>query len=245
MTIEVQQYRSPYFSADGYADDIIAKQPRGWYAPGDPGLEYLAAALGAVLGRLSTKAQQLRAYNRIQACTGSALDSWARDYLGGFITRIPGESDTAFRARVSFLLSGLRLTLQAIQTAVRASYTPVGETFTVDSPYGIIEVGGFFDVTLPIPITITTYVYDRMTDPVQAALHGIHEPEFVIHVDYTVGQSELGWLDYNYMDFDDYMFGDSDYSPIPYDANLGTLIEFVKANGTIPIYGVTLTVLNT
>lgn len=103
-------------------DDLIAQfkawLPEGWVGSDTPNLDAVAAGISAILAVNYEQINYALLQARIDTCTGDNIDSFARDYFGNYCSRLPNESDGAFRLRVKANLIINAQTRESIETAL-------------------------------------------------------------------------------------------------------------------------------
>lgn len=111
--------------ATGDQTDIIMRLqrwlPQGWF-PTTPGTRVYAivAGLASVLASIYALIAYAALQTRIATATDGFLDIISRDYLGGNLPRLPGETDAAFAARIRANLFLAANTRTAIKTYLEA-----------------------------------------------------------------------------------------------------------------------------
>lgn len=251
--VTVAPYRSPSLTETNYAylqTQTLYPQGEGWWgdegrAPG--GVAWaIAFAFGAIFSTLDTAAQNRLQAARVQSSSGSFVDSWVYDFLGQWLPRYTGESDSSFRARAYAALSAPKTTLQSIQNivmayfaAIAASQTglmgfnaPIGAFDSIQGVYDFLAAGG---ASLP-----QILVWDRQSRPDLANEFGINpdndDGSFVIQLGYAVANEQAWYLDYECLDYNSYLLEIDQFVETPPDPRLGALVNFVKAAGSKPIY---------
>lgn len=94
----------PSITADGFAQRLAATYPNGWASPEamQPGGVFYAlhkmvgGGLSFVLGAVAYALGS----TRVQTAAAPELDLASQDFFGSALPRLPGESDTAYRARI-------------------------------------------------------------------------------------------------------------------------------------------------
>lgn len=79
-------------------------------------------SIGTELNFISAQLYYAWTACRLQTATNGALDLFAMDYFGNNLPRQPGESDTAYRARIQALLFQPQVTREAIVNAIEFAF---------------------------------------------------------------------------------------------------------------------------
>jgi hypothetical protein len=157
--VTVNSFGSPVQSAAGYANQLrTIHYPKGWL--GDPEDTPVAnawfAGIGGGLGDVDTTLQIERTALRLGSCTGSLIDSFARDLFGTNLPRLPGESDPLYLLRLYVFTSRVRLTLACIRAVVQTYVASTmnlpqgGPGLSLDSTIGGVDsISGGLDVIPP------------------------------------------------------------------------------------------------
>lgn len=260
-TIACSPYISPARSQAGFTAaeaGVLPKGP-GWYSdaakkPG--GVAYpVLFSLAYVLQLLMLQEQVNIESMRFQSCaTDDEIDSFAYQYVGGFVPRYgaDGETGKSYRARVIALLSGQKTTIAGIQAIVNAFYLAiVAELASMYAPNltfgnfgGYNSSGGFnqtFDVD-PADILPTVLVWDRQSRPDLADKYDINPDndngDFVIEIGFNPLFPNAWYLDHSHIGLETFLIDSttatlSDVAP---DPRLGALVDLVKQGGCHPLY---------
>jgi hypothetical protein len=212
----------PQYTVQQFVYRVLNLLPKPWWSreglqPG--GIAYIyvyaiAAALSGHKGQLDYVKNQ----TRIRSASGANLDNIALDYLGPTFLR-SGRSDTQFRAAILAAILAAKVTLLAMQTRLNDYYANTFETTYANRP--------------------TVTVWDKQSDPTDAATYDINPPEFVIEVSYpfptgsgwVLGQSNLGRTT-TLLNTVEYL----PFNPEYFDPGLVAIVMDTKAEGTMPIY---------
>lgn len=243
FSVTVALYRSPYFSGAGYQAQLRDNDfPAGWDgAPTtDIPLNATLAAIGALLAKVSAKAQQIRAYSRLQGCVGGALDSWARDFFANTVSsqRLPGETDNAYRTWLQTLWQLKRPTISGITAIVGRYYQQLALVLALDNQSGAFDVGGGLGVDSVLP---TVSVFDLMTDPTQSAKVPLVDAagQFCVKLTYPHNYAAMFVLDVTPLDGKSCLVDELGLNPLTFpDAALLSIINASKAEGTTPVFAV-------
>lgn len=254
-------YRSPSLSNAGYAiEQTVGVWPKGpgWW--GDEarvvgGVAYpFAYGIGGLLELLDLKTQVVLGMERGQSSFGADLDSWARDFVGKWLTRFVeiGESDASFYGRVAGLLGGEKCTIAGEQAIVNAFYVAIeaelaaayAGNMTFDGQGGYDSQGGY-DVTNPFnpaDALPTILVWDRQSRPDLADQYNVNPSndngDFVIQIGFNPLFSDGWFLDHSHLDLETYLIDSTTYalSEVAPDPRLAALVNLIKAGGTHPLY---------
>lgn len=254
-------YISPARSQAGFTlaeAGVLPKGP-GWFSdaakqPG--GVAYpVLFALAYVLELLSLQEQVNIESMRFQSCaTDAEIDSFAYQYVGGFVPRYgaDGETGKSYRARVIALLSGQKTTLAGIQAIVNAFYLAIvaelasmyAPNFTFGNFGGYSSSGGFnqtFDVD-PADILPTVLVWDRQSRPDLADRYNVNPSndngDFVIEIGFNPLFPNAWFLDHSHIGLETFLIDNTtvDLSDTAPDPRLGALVDLVKQGGCHPLY---------
>jgi hypothetical protein len=251
-TIVIPGYRSPTLSTTGYANNMAALWPRGWFTDGlvSPGIAYGIAILkAAIFAQADAFGELIHGALRLQSSAGSQIDTWAYDFFGGNLPRYQGETDASYYARILIALQAPKTTLFDIQAMAQAFYNAITGGIGQGAMMGdVLDISGGLDVVGGLDITqggsaIDTpqvYVWDRQSRPDLANLYNVNpnnnDGSFVIQV--GIVNALVWFLDNSYLDNDTYLSDPNSFtlSGNPPDPRLGALVNFVKAGGTKPLY---------
>lgn len=250
--VQVVPYRSPSLTTTNYAtlqtSALWTKGPAWWSdaARASGGVAWaLAYAFAKIFGSLDASTQQRLQVARIQSSAGTDVDSWAYDFLGQWLPRYTGESDTSFKSRVYAALVAPKTTLQAIQNIVQAYFTAISQlTFAglaFDSESGSFDssVGSFDAVTSSVVVPASILVWDRQSRPDLANLYNVNpknnDGSFVIQLGYAT-DSGAWFLDNSALDYETFLLNIDQWQLSAPDPRLGALVNFVKAAGAKPLY---------
>jgi hypothetical protein len=146
---------------------LRAALPQGWFADDAPVLSAVLSGFASVWAWLFTLLTYVQQQTRITTASGGWLDLIARDYGGTSWARESGETDTAFRARITHNLQRLRGTRSALIANVTALtgrpplvFEPANprDTGGVSTPtLGWNSLGGWGSLTLPYQCFTVAY----------------------------------------------------------------------------------------
>jgi hypothetical protein len=154
--VNVPSFVSPFQSQAGYASQIRGEYPYGWIDNQPINTEVADtwfAGIGGGMAAIDSRLQQIRAALRLPSCPDEFLDSWAQDYFGTLLKRIPGETQPLYVARLLIFTGRLRLTLACIAQVVytylasSANLPLGGQGLGLDSSGGLNTTSGGLDVT--------------------------------------------------------------------------------------------------
>jgi hypothetical protein len=198
--------------------------PKPWWSkeallPGGVTYVFILAIAKSLWRHKTQQLDYAKDQMRIMTATGSNLDNIALDFLGTTIIRLPGEPDANFRRRIIQAIIGPKVTLAAMQAALKAYYATVFSTTYPERPASL--------------------VFDQQSNPTLAAAYGCVPPQFVVEIEYPVpggygwilGQSNLGrttvlFPTTGYLPFD----------PARVDPGLKNVVDTMRAEGTQPLY---------
>jgi hypothetical protein len=153
--------------ADDMASRLLAILPAGWFGDTAPTLQALLAGLGTAFAAFWSLLQTVIAQARIATASGIFLDMISTDYFGCSLLRFAGESDNAFRGRITEALLRPRATRAALALALLqltgrppAIFEPARTSDT--GGYGAGGVGygaggGWGNLALPFQFFLTAY----------------------------------------------------------------------------------------
>src|SRR6185437_4236547 len=129
----------------------------------------------------------------------------------------------------------------AFYTAVETS---AGGALAFDAPFGAFDAPvGAFDLSTAGGGSLPSIsVWDHHSRPDLDALYKISKRFgvgwFVIQAGFNLPALRAWYLDYGYVDYDSFLIDINNWnaSTTPPDPRLGELVNFVKAEGTKPIY---------
>lgn len=97
-----------------------ARAPRSWFRRDAPVFSALAQGAGAVLAPVYATIQAVKAQQRVSTAAGLFLDMIAEEFFGpGGWPRLGGESDDAYRARITWALTAPRGTRDGMASMLR------------------------------------------------------------------------------------------------------------------------------
>ena len=254
--VDCLPYRAPSLTTDNYASLITQRLlPKGvsWWGdqylqPGGGIAWAMARAMGAMLQFFDSSTQDRLQAARLQSSAGGDVDTWAFDFLGQYVPRFTGESDQSFKNRIYAALANPKTTLASIYAMVLAFYTAVetsaGGALAFDAPFGAFDAPvGAFDLSTAGGGSLPSIsVWDHHSRPDLDALYKISKRFgvgwFVIQAGFNLPALRAWYLDYGYVDYDSFLIDINNWnaSTTPPDPRLGELVNFVKAEGTKPIY---------
>lgn len=127
-----------------FAARMARSIPTGWASPQAKQAGGVLYGLLETMGAELSFAQSALAYalgsTRIQTATSPELDDASKDYLGGALPRLPGETDAAFSARIIAALFPTGATREAIIAALTAL---TGVTPRVIEPWRVTDTGAW------------------------------------------------------------------------------------------------------
>jgi hypothetical protein len=138
-----------------------------WFGAPSPILDALLAGIGAIWAFVYSLLAYVTLQTRIATATGIFLDMISLDFFGDDLPRNPGETDTAFRARIDQNILSPRATRAALSQAVLdlTGLAPVifeptrpadtGSYNQGGAGYGV--AGGWGDLDLPFQCFVTAY----------------------------------------------------------------------------------------
>ena len=146
---------------------LLAALPNGWFADEAPLLASLLGGLASVWAWLYSLLTYARQQTRIATATDGWLDLIARDYGGPSWARQNGETDVAFRSRITRNLQRLRATRAALTAGLLALTGRVPSVFEPAYPpdtgglasigLGWNTVGGWGSLMLPYQCFVIAY----------------------------------------------------------------------------------------
>ncbi|MEF8765931.1 hypothetical protein, partial [Stenotrophomonas sp. A3_2] len=83
-----------------FAARIAAVLPKGWFSADAPVLGTVLQGVAATFDTLWSALEFTSLQTRVSTATGAFLDMAARDFCGGDLSRLPAETDSAFRVRL-------------------------------------------------------------------------------------------------------------------------------------------------
>jgi hypothetical protein len=227
--VTVANYESPSRVAASYAAMYLGKLPPRRVAQSAKmagGNAYaIAQGLGSVAATLDASVQQLMGADRLQSGTGSAIDTWAADFIKpGYWDRFPGEYDQAYIERVLAWLASPFTTLPGIVNLVNLYMAAKCQSERLS----------------PVPTVIG---FDYQTQPALMANLGLVQTKapFVIEFIFPNGSAVPAWfLDNDYLNDNSEPSSGGTYlggSPLyPYSpaSDIIALVNRIKGNGTVP-----------
>jgi hypothetical protein len=223
MTVPVAPYVSPAESQTNYTLSEFFLYVRGWL-PTAAAVEGSNAwtffyAVAALLALLDDATRAIGASERLQASAGAQVDSWAVDFFGNTLPRLPSESDAAYMARIIARFLRPYGTIQAIIDAI--------DDFFTENP------------TLRVPVT----VFDRQTNPSLAAIYGLTPGQVCIILAYGFDAATGWFLGHGFLGTTTRLAnaagtGGSDTAPYP---GLAAAVNSAKLAGSVPVYVSSLT----
>ncbi len=252
--IIITNYRSPCLSVFGYTQEQMEALPTDDFPvsaklPG--GIAYsIGSGFSGALVSIDYAQQLALAANRLVTSTGSALDSWAQDFIGpGVWSRGPSEGDTDYLARIMLWLQTKKGTLNGIQTLLRAYLTAsidlatLGGALTLDSGgaldiVGALDSRGGVDLTLILP---SISVFDYQSDAALSAAVGLvrDEAQFCILFSYpNTTPPALWYAGIAHIGVDTFLGSPAYYTITSTQAPPGidALVQVIKIIGSKPIY---------
>ncbi|WP_428394127.1 phage head spike fiber domain-containing protein [Lichenicoccus sp.] len=200
---------SPLGTTSDMAARLRATLPTGWFptsspapaATATPVLDGLLSGLGAAwsfcFGLLGVVAQQ----TRVATASGSFLDIMASDFFGATLARHVGESDTAFRSRISASLLSQRATRKDV---IRAVVGLTGLAPLICEPTRAQDCGGYGGKSAPqagggLGYGVFGLCYGSTTLPFQFLVNAISSSSFAPNSICTRQSSatfldQSGWL---------------------------------------------------
>jgi hypothetical protein len=140
-----------------------------------PVVDGVLTGIATLLSYVYQLIQYARAQSRIRTSSGGWIDLIAWDYLGSRFTRLPGEGDSAFLARLLPELVRRRVTRAAIQQAlVQLTGFPV----RIIEPAQLTDVG-FWKVRGSAPTPVSFYRIDTFANPARWSSRGLRCMFFV------------------------------------------------------------------
>jgi hypothetical protein len=130
--------------ATGDQQDMLARLqallPRGWFGDAPPILTALLNGFAAILANVYAVLSYARLQLRIATATDGWLDIISADFFGTTLPRKTGESDTAFRNRITVNLFRERATRKAV---VQVLTTLTGRAPLIIEPMRPADTGGY------------------------------------------------------------------------------------------------------
>lgn len=114
--------------------------PKGWFPDAAPNLDAILASLATTWSWIAALICAVRSQSRLETASGLWLDFAARDYLGTALARKIGESDTAFRQRISDSILLRTTTRLALTTGISRL---TGYTVRVFEPARCADTGAY------------------------------------------------------------------------------------------------------
>ena len=114
--------------------------PRGWFSDTAVVLDGVLGAIGAAWQAIYTLIQTVVSLARIATATGPFMDMISADFFGTDLPRLPGESDAAFRVRISQELLRTRASREALDVAL---YQLTGFYPVIVEPARPEDTGGY------------------------------------------------------------------------------------------------------
>jgi hypothetical protein len=166
--------------ATGDVDDLIsrirANLPPWFPNQGQaPVLDAILAGIATLLANVYALISFAGLQTRIKSASGAFLDLIAWDYFGGRFTRLPGESDQAFLARLLPELIRARVTREAIQAALEAV---TGYPVRIIEP-AVMTDNGFYKMRGSGVAPVSFYRVDTLQNPARYAGRGLRCQFFV------------------------------------------------------------------
>jgi hypothetical protein len=119
---------------------LQALVPRGWFGDAPPILTALLKGFAAIFANVYTVLSYARLQLRIATATDGWLDVVSADFFGTTLPRKTGESDTAFRNRITINLFRERATRKAV---VQVLTTLTGQAPLIIEPRRPADTGGY------------------------------------------------------------------------------------------------------
>lgn len=142
QTVTVTGYQSPTLSQSGFALAQAGRWVRGAFGDSSKttgGIAYnLAFGLSYALLTLSQYIQQVFQAMRLPTSVDTSIDTWAKDFFGGNLPRLSGESNAAYISRIKANLSAKKGLRDGIETI--ASYYG---TAWINEPWRTDETGSW------------------------------------------------------------------------------------------------------
>lgn len=252
--VTVSGYASPVFSQAGFADKLYYDQPRRWY-PADkadaPTLYTTLWSIAAALVFLEAGEQAVIGKERLHSSVDSDIDTWANDFIGfGLWSRAPGESNSAYIARVSLWCSTESQTDHGIQTLLQAWMNAWGigilnpqavEGFSHDNLGAFDDARGAFDnagqplLTQPPQVV----VFDWQSNPQLSQAVGLQKDvgQFCVMLYYAGIQPLAEWYaGQSFVGVDAFLAQSQYYSVPAFTADFDRIVQMRKAQGTWPVY---------
>jgi hypothetical protein len=130
--------------ATGDQQDMLGRLqaliPRGWFGDAQPVLTALLKGFAAIFANVYTVLAYARLQLRIATATDGWLDVVSADFFGTTLPRKTGESDTAFRNRITINLFRERATRKAV---VQVLTTLTGRAPLIVEPRRPADTGGY------------------------------------------------------------------------------------------------------
>ena len=177
-------------------------------------IKALATQAGLGIAQFSANIMLWQAQVSVQNAAGPYLD--AHGVIYG-VQRYPGELDDVYQPRILAAVNFGRLTTIAIAAAVLAYL--ISKNPSAPSP----------------PIV---QVYDKQTDPVDAAAVGLLDCQFVVDIAYPVAASKIFWAGRSYVGRNAFAINPNTVivTQNPTDTNLVAVVNRNKAAAFRPIY---------
>ena len=233
------------YDLNDWASRLISLLPSEWFSStaitGGGVLYSVAQGIVSNFPFHTMQASYQTLQTRISTATDTNLDQISTDFFGITLPRLPGESDTSFRARIKAAIVAPKSTIAAIQNAVDFYYAniyviPAG-VLSLDTG-GALDTWGSLDMTgggiIDLP---TATIWDQMTDPTDASIYGITPTQFVVEAVFPIRKG-TGWaLTYTPITYSA-CFVFISLMPFPgvVDPNLEQIVTEYKAEGCIPVY---------
>jgi hypothetical protein len=130
--------------ATGDQQDMLGRLqallPRGWFGDAPPILTALLTGFAAIFANVYAVLSYARLQLRIATATDGWLDIISADFFGTTLPRKTGESDTAFRNRITVNLFRERATRKAV---VQVLTTLTGRAPLIVEPRRPLDTGGY------------------------------------------------------------------------------------------------------
>ncbi len=247
--VTVLSYRSPNLSASAAQQLLAEVFPRGRANPqGAPNTFAIQSALGASDAALDSELQLVHGALRLLSSSGSAIDSWALDFLGpSVIPRATAEPDVTYMNRILAWLLIPFGTLYGLQLAINmylATYVTGGTisgSQALDAQGALGVEGGLDGHSQTSRVAIpTVLVFDSISNPPMAKAVGLiaADAQFCIFLAYPGASGSPGW-ELGVSEIDVNAFLGSGVAPSivgPPSPDFAALVQLVKPGGSVAVY---------